>query len=222
MDGFNDAQRAYDNALPDDPPPDLMGPEDGTEALDTRMVEGVEHRVYLEQDDDCENPREWGDYFAGRMVTAPNSRYIWPAEDGDTVSGAHVQMVVDDHDFRVVARWLRMFYGATVVLPLYSTGNEGRPAAGDASDTPNAGDYIGVTFDQPSTRSATGIELDDIPAALATEVDEFSAWAVGECFGYVIERATESGEWEQTGSLWGLVGTDYAQAQARHALGDVS
>lgn len=221
MDGFDSRQRAYDAELPAEGPEELFGPVDGTEALDTRMVEGVEHRVYLEQDDDCENPRE-NDYHAGVMVTVQNSRYRWPVEDGDEITGGYVRDVMDDHAFRVVARWLRMFYNASVVLPLYSSGQEGRPAAGDVTDAPEAGDYIGVTFDQPSTRSATGIELDDMPAALATDVDEFSAWAVGDCFGYVIERATESGEWEQVDSCWGFIGEDYARGEAQRALGDVS
>lgn len=222
MDGFESAQRAYDAALPAECEV-LTGPDDGRDVLDTREVDGVEHRVYLVQDDGCDSPRGY-DSNAGVMVTVGGPRnpyYAWPAEDGE-VAASYVQCAVDDHAFRVVARWLRMFYGATVVLPLYSSGQEGRPAAGDVTDAPEAGDYIGITFDQPSTRRITGIELDDMPVALATDVDEYASWAVGDCFGYVIERATESGEWEETASLWGLVGADYARGEARRALGDVS
>lgn len=220
MDGFDDAQRAYDAALPDEAP-DLMGPDDGRDALDTEVIDGVEHRVYLEQDTDCENPREWGDAFVGRITCVRSNRYLRPEEDGDTVSASYVQSAVDDHDFRVVARWLRVFYGASTVLPLYSGGNE-RPVAGQVTDSPYAGNYIGVTFDQPSTRRTTGVEPADLETALAVEVDEWSAWAVGECYGWVIERATEDGEWEQTDSLWGLIGDDYARADAMRAFGDLS
>jgi len=191
--------------------------------LDTRDVDGTEYRVYLEQDSDCENPRESGDAQVGRIVCVRSPRYLRPEESGDNVSASLVQSAIDDHSFRVVARWLRLFYGASTVLPLYSGGDD-RPSAGDLTDSPDAGDYIGVTFDQPSTRRTTGVDnLEDIPTALSVEVDEFGEWARGETYGYVIERRDESefGEWEQTDSLWGLIGDDYARSEALRALGDL-
>jgi hypothetical protein len=201
------------------------------EALDTRDVDGTEYRVYLEHDTDCESPREFGDYHAGRIVCVRSREYVRPEEDGDDVSASLIQYAIEDHDFQVVARWLRVFHGASTVLPLYS-GYGDRPSAGDVTDSPKRGDYIGVTFDQPSTRRITGVELSDMPTALSVDVDEFSAWARGEAHGYVIERRAaephpdchavhDAEQWEQTDSLWGLIGDDYARAQALQALSDV-
>jgi hypothetical protein len=231
MDGFDAAQAAYDNALPVESP-DVMGPNDGIDAIDTRMIDGIEHRVYLEHDSDCESPRDT-DCAVGVIVTEHNSLCCWPVEDGDGyLSGGHVQRAIEDHDFRAVARWLRMFYGASTVLPLYSTGQDGRPSAGDVTDAPDAGDYVGVIFDQPSTRRVTGVAPADVAVALTVEMDEYSTWAVGDCYGYVIERA-ETGDsdplavdisdhngWEHVDSCWGLIGEDYARTEAIRALSD--
>ena len=203
------------------------------EILDTRTVDDVEYRVYLEQDSECEDPR--GDAcHVGVIVTVRNSRYLWPAEDGDRISAGYVRDAMEDHSFRVVARWLRMFHGATVVLPLYAAGDEGRPVAGDVTDDADARDYTGVTFDQPSTREVTGLTgTVEIAAALSTEIDEYSTWAVGDCYGYVIERqvtedsdpigidVSDSEGWEQVDSLWGLVGGEYARQAAVSALSDL-
>jgi hypothetical protein len=203
--------------------------------LATRTIDGVEYRVYLEQDDGAESPREFGDCHAGVIVAARNRDYAWPAEDGDKITANYVQHAMDDHSFQGVARWLRMFYGASTVLPLYSKGYDSRLSAGDASDTPDAGDYAGVTFDQPSTRETTGIPAEHMTEALSVDVDEYSRWAVGEVYGYVIERrpTTEPhpdchaihvhdvDEWEHVDSLWGLIGDDYAEQEARRALAEL-
>jgi hypothetical protein len=198
--------------------------------LDTREVDGIEHRVYLVQDSDCESPRET-DTSAGRIV-APSDRYEWPMEDGDTVTAYRVAQAIAEHHFHVVARWLRAFHGAQTVLPLYSDGPEGRPDAGHEDYTPECGNFIGVTFDQPSTRKVTGIGPDHMPVALQVDVSEFSEWATGECYGYVIEKAADEphpdchavhdcDQWEQVDSLWGMVGHEYARDEAIRALNDL-
>lgn len=199
--------------------------------IDTREIDGVIHRVYLEQDQDCESPRG-SDANAG-VIVAPSSYYTWPMEDGDTIRAAEVAYALTTYSFTTVARWLRMFYGAITVLPLYSTGQEGRPSAGDESDTSPPGDYIGVTFDQPSTRKATGVPADQMAIALSVDVTEYSEWAIGECYGYVIERAehdesdpigvdiSDHEGWEQVESCWGFIGAEYAEQEARRALSDL-
>lgn len=187
--------------------------------LDTREIDGVEHRVYLEVDNDCESPRN-NDSNIG-VVVARSDTHTWPVEDGDTIGGSTVADLVDARDFRVVARWLRMFCGATVVLPLYSTGNEGRPSAGTEDEAPTVGDYIGVTFDQPSTLKVTGVPADYVADGLSVDVDEYSVWAVGECYGYVIERATADGGWEDVWMCFGYIGREFAQAEAERAFSDL-
>jgi hypothetical protein len=203
------------------------------DVLDTRVIDGVTYRVYLVQDQDCESPRESGDSNAGVIATRTNRNCDWPAEDGDTVTADELRDAIEDHSFRVVARWLRIFHGASVVLPLYSTGQEGRPTAGSKDETPAAGNYVGVTFDQPSTRRATGVELADMDIALSVDVDEFSTWAVGEVYGYVIERVkhdesdplgvdiSDHAGWEHVDSCWGFIGYEYARSAAIGALSGI-
>lgn len=197
------------------------------DALDTREIGGVTYRVYLEQDPDCESPREF-DAVAGRIV-AYSREYVWPQENGDQVSAVEITSVMGDRSFHVIARWLRAFHGASTVLPLYSRG-DGRPVAGDETDTPDAGNYVGVTFDQPSTRRVTGVLPAHMAIALSVDVNEYSDWAVGETYGWVIER-TETDDsdsamltgtgWEQVDACWGLIGDEYARMDALRALGDL-
>ncbi|MGC2652285.1 MAG: hypothetical protein WA317_01495 [Mycobacterium sp.] len=204
------------------------------DVLDTREVDGVKYRVYLLPDEDAESPRDY-DGNAGMIVCRPDRDYLWPSEDGDNVSAQEVGFAFRDEDsfglhhegrsFRAVARWLRMCHGATVVLPLYDASSG--LSVGNVDDTPDAGDYVGVTFDQPSTRE--GIPEGHMVEALTVDVQEYARWATGEVYGYVVERqapaahpechAVHAGEqWEQVDSLWALIGHEYAEKAALEAF----
>ena len=190
---------------------------------DMQAEDGTWFRAILEVDEDATNPREWDN--GGVIDVINQSRYNVPQE-GDSA----VRYNVEDHDFRVVARWLRMFHGATVVLPLYGGsgyGGEFNISAGNVDDTPEHGNYIGVTYDTPETRKVTGItDWESMAGALAAEVQEYSRWAAGDAYGYVIQVNTagdpfDDDAWEgNEDSVWGFIGTEYAEQEAKRALAD--
>jgi len=193
--------------------------------------DGTPFRVVIEYDHDSYdlNPRD-NDCPAGRIVAiSEDHRITVPQEDGeDRYSRANAPSIVDaiqDHSFPVVSRWLRVFHGVTTVLPLYGMLDglhTGEPWATDPADG-----YSGVTFDTPATRKTTGVLPEDMPHALATDVDEYATWARGEVFGWIIQRGEvdEYGEvdWDEDSneeSVWGHIGEDYAREAARIGLDD--
>jgi hypothetical protein len=93
----------------------------GEYAVDTRLIGGIEYRVGI-VDEECESPRDTD--AALSVIVAPSHRHRWPTEDGDTVCAGHVAAIVEEFDFPVVARWLRVFHGASVVVPAYAGHDE--------------------------------------------------------------------------------------------------
>lgn len=190
-------------------------------ADDVLAERGTDHGVYrvrIVLDAAGLDPR--GECDLGVIVTARQRDHDWPREDGDTVSAATVECAIDEHEYRVVARWLRLFHGATVVLPLYR-GTDG-PSIGGTEDTPRRGDYIGVMFDQPSTRECRGTPPDLMVTGLTDELAGYASWAAGEVYGWIVERSSDDGAtWEHVESLWGHIGRNWAEASAREGLDDV-
>lgn len=196
----------------------------GYPVAETTATDGTPFRVILEPDQDAENPRESYDTHAGVIHVRTQPRYNVPRET-DVLHDLYLV----EHDFRVVARWLRIFHGATVVLPLYSNWNGGfNITAGDVTDAPAAGDYIGVTFDTPATRKASGLEPSyraEMAASLASDVQHYASWADGDVWGYTVQTAwVDDGDGEITGwdatddSCWGFIGQDWAEQAAEEAL----
>lgn len=198
-----------------------------SETIDTRDISGVEHRVRLVQDEDCTSPRDF-DCNIGKIV-ALSTRYDWPMEDGDTVSADRIASATQEYSFRAVSRWLRMFHGATMVLPLYIGGDD-RPIAG--TEFERARSYIGVTFDQPKTREITGVTQESIARGLKEDIEEYGRWATGDAYGWVVERRAphphpeckathHADDWQHVDSCWGFIGYEYAESEARSALADL-
>lgn len=183
--------------------------------------DGTPFRAILKVDTDARdlNPRETGDAHVGVMFCLRDSRYGVP-EEGDLKWD--LEDAIQDRKFPVVARWLRLFHGATVVLPLGHRGiSVGKP---DDDDDP--GNYFGVIYDTPETRKVTGCtDAESVRAALEGEVDEYRAWAEGEVFGVLVQQGTltEDGneEYDDDDSedgAWGVIGDDYARSEARRML----
>ena len=181
---------------------------------ETTTQDGTPFRAMLVQDTDAESPREWLNASVMHMLDQP--RHIAPRESD--IYG--LDDAIENRDFRVVARWLRMFHGATVVLPLYwATGDV--PSAGERNDAPTAGNYAGVTFDTAATRRDvmdSEVSTNAMAAALAADVQTYAQWAEGEVYGYVVENAATG---ESVDSCWGHIGYGWAEEAAREALGSV-
>lgn len=200
-------------------------------------TDGTPFRVILEVDVDRSDLDPRKDYSnAGVMYVIDQRRYSVPQE-ADDVPG--IDAAIIDHDFRVVARWLRLFHGATVVLPLYSSyGNDFNISAGDVDDHPEAGNYIGVTFDTAQTRRdtmgadmITAHEVEIMGANLAADVKTYRQWAEGDVWYYVVQTAwVDDGDGEITGwdavdnmdaSCGGFIGQQCAEEAATEALDSV-
>lgn len=183
--------------------------------MDENVVEeavaddGKRFRALLEVDVDCENPRDNASLM-GMIVHVRDRHHIVPQEGelAQTIAEA-----CDEHDFPVVARWLKIFHGAAVVLPLAYRAL----SAGDRNDTNTIGNYWGVIW----TKEEAGLfDADTLADQLIGECDEYGQWAEGECFGVVIEISDDDESWEHRDSVWGLIGDDYAREQARTMLGE--
>lgn len=197
---------------------------------ETTAEDGAPFRVVLELDQDSAdlNPRDNDDFLTGVIVALDTpDRMSWrPREDADDqANSATIVDAIQDHAFPVISRWLRIFHGATVVLPLYE-GTDGL-STGEADDTAGPDEYRGVTFDTPATRKAIGqASPDEMARMLTSDVDTWSEWARGEVYGWVIQRGEidEDGEtvWDESGddSCWGFIGEWHARESARVALDD--
>jgi hypothetical protein len=55
-----------------------------------------------------------------------------------------------------------------------------------------------------------GVDLcaDELVAVLRSEIDEYNAWATGEVYGYIVERATDASaeDWREVETCWGHIG----------------
>ena len=181
-------------------------------------------RVRLIADYDAEyaDPRQ--DTCLGVMAAHGHRRY----DLGDNTSLTH-----DVHDAlmrvgpRITARWLRIFHGATVVLPLglYDHGGitmyVGTTHAFDAAGWDSG--IVGLTFDTPETRAVCGTPPERIEEVLRGEVEEYDRYLRGEVYGAVYERlhtwTREDGEtrteWEAEDSVGGMLGYEHAVEGAR-------
>lgn len=113
----------------------------------------------------------------------------------------------------ILSRWLRRFYGATVVLPLYvfDGGSSGLSVTAGTQDDTEA--CAGFIFDTERTRDMAGVSPEQVEEALRCEVAEYDAWAQGQVCGWVVEqtRTCDLGHQhvEVLDSCWGYVVVDY-------------
>jgi hypothetical protein len=80
------------------------------------------------------------------------------------------------------------------------------------------GSNAGVIFATRKQIDETGCPLEMIPEGLKQEIAEYSAWANGEVYGFVIKD--RNGDEVEDGSCWGLVGLDYAIEYAKEDVPD--
>lgn len=170
------------------------------------------------------NPRE--DFDQLGVMVAQARGYALPAEgEHGSWIGSHLRDArrgyahcTDVHDFRVISRYLRLFCGATVVLPLYDGGgNDVRLVAGTADDEDDHS-AVGLIYDTPATRKAIlgeeTVEPESIAAILAGEVRAYAAWAAGEMVVWVIEQR-DGDEWEPIESCGGYYSVEDARESAQ-------
>lgn len=182
------------------------------------------YRVRLEQDDAPESPRSF-DSNAG-IIVANHRDYSLPQEGNHP---GYVLAELADAGFAWTEQFLRESEGATVVLPLYGQGG-GDLVVGNADDPDDRlADAIGVTYDDATvTSEERAVDPTWNPEqALRVDVEEYNRWATGEVYGYIVERQIPACDhcgcetrWEHEESVWGHIGSEYAEQAAREALSD--
>ncbi len=185
------------------------------------QVERYKHKGYtivIDYDDDPQTPLDCDDvgvmvclhprYLLGHNTTAGRSTCI------DTAT--EVAEALRRHDRRlsnaVLTRWLRIFYGATVVKPLYLLDHSGITiSTGTYSADPGGWDtsHVGFVFDTAQTREDTGCT--DVEAAIEAEVRLYASYLEGDAVGYTVLDARG----EVIDSCWGFLGDgNLAEAKA--------
>lgn len=187
-------------------------------------------RLTVQYDDDPHpdnNPRTW-DSKIGVLFT-PHSRYTL----GDDDVPADIRRAFDHYAGRgrhgrgaeMFARYLRVYHGATVVLPVGLIDHSGLSMyVGGGAHLSDPGGWdsgtIGFTWDTPADRAEIGPTAtpERMRESLVAEVETYDQWLRGDIYGYVIERVVRcdhGAEHRETlESLWGMFGQDYAEAEA--------
>lgn len=183
-------------------------------------------RVRLILDDYLEaaNPREATNL--GVMAAKGHRRYIL-GDDTDLVH--EVDAAMRTIGPRLTARWLRIFHGATVVLPLGLIDHSGISmyvGSGAHPHDPGGWDsgLVGLIFDTPETREACGTPLDKIEDGLRAEVEVYDQYLRGEVYMAVHEvkhtwtrdDGVQRESWEHEDSVGGILGHDSAASTARY------
>lgn len=182
------------------------------------------YRVRVRYMEGCESPREDGDYHVSGVVTTCADRYLAIADPAG--------------DQRVSDAWNRLEYryewrDAEPMLERYV-----RILGGVSElDTPNEGPRT-IWYVLPDQMREAGFTDDQITPermreALEAERKEYRAWAEGETYGIIIEKNTTwvrvtddemisfddtMETWEEEESVWGIIGDEYAEQEAREML----
>jgi hypothetical protein len=162
------------------------------------------YRVRVEVDAEQINPRTDWDHIT-YAVTVPGSRYLDVAGPGPLAE--QWDRIKDRPDaVELFQRWARAFHGAVTEV-----------------HTPNEGP-VSVWYMMPEDQRDTP----DPVAYLRGDIAEYQAWAEGDVFSYVIEKAVDWGRrdgkegsmttWETVDSLGSFYGYEEVERVARDAF----
>lgn len=170
-------------------------------------VERIDHEgftVVIRYDQDTESPREWDNL--GTFLFARDHRRHAPDGEDNTFDPDYVSPG---------ERFAELEKDARIILPVFCHEHSGIAYStrgfADPWDSGQVG-WIYATADQirevfMCKRISADVEK-RATECLRQEVETYSQWANGECYGYTIER--EDGE-EIDASCWGFIGDDFDQ-----------
>jgi hypothetical protein len=194
----------------------------GTGSLDRWRVE--RYLGYWETVATFDEPED-AEHFAHSRDEAENVRH--------NVSPAECQRCEGSGQTHVsISEYLRVEYGATVVLPLFVYEHSGitMRAGANVNDLASRGRFmgddagwdtslVGFIFDTPENLAETGCPRDQIEEALRAEVEEYAQYLEGAVCGFVV-RDTETDECLD--SCWGFYDDadcmSVGKAEARHEV----
>jgi len=140
---------------------------------------------------------------------------------GDREINGTERKLIDRGGLRALTRWLTLFGGATVVMPVGMIDHSGISvyAGGGAHWSDSAGwdsGTVGVIFDTPESREETGVPLDKIEEALREEIKQYDLYVTGQVYGYQVgERTVED-------SCWGFLGLDAVKEAANESASELA
>lgn len=179
------------------------------------QIERYEHNGYtvvIDSDEEGSNPREWDNL--GTMLCWHRDYNL-----GDT--GEPVDLIrrtLENHERPlssvVVQRYLRIFYGATVVLPLALLDHSGITMRVGTSYAEDPGGWdtsrVGYIFDTTEGHAMAGVLPEFIEEVLRGEVASYATYIEGGQVGYtVLDQRGNVVE-----SCWGFESVEEAKAQA--------
>lgn len=192
--------------------------------IETIKVGGLTVEVHYDEEPQHSNPRSEDDVHNGVMLCS-HTRYTLGDQNGDVDD---FRRALERLGVKGFVRYLRIFHGTTVVLPLYLLDHSGlsmtagQPVltAAELRDQgrnafrsdPGGWDTsaVGVIFDTAATREATGCNVEHIREALEGEVQTYDSYLRNEVYGYVVKN--EDGE--VLDSCWGYLGeADYCKQE---------
>ena len=177
--------------------------------------------IRIIQDPDRPNPRDNYEHM-GKMVLFPNHEYIdrneydkyvnatdfastlrslaWHATKSDAMEDEY--RVSMEHVFRCVNKHY-------VIIPVDQDRYSGLSSRGvNVGDCDDHCD--GFVLFPVADLTKEGIDREQATRNLEGEIEEYAAWATGDCYGYVIED--ENGD--ELDSCWGFYGMEYAKEEA--------
>lgn len=161
----------------------------------TETIERYEHKGYtieIVPDDDPMSPRD--DDNLGTMVCFHRDYNLGDTghDEVDTVKAA-ILRYRDERGvigWPLLTRYLRIFYGATVVLPLALLDHSGITMRAGSSFAEDPGGWdtsqVGFIFDTKAGRDMTGVELSNVEHALRSEVESYATYLEGGYVGFVV------------------------------------
>lgn len=176
---------------------------------------GIPVRIRQEQDASFCNPRE--NTNVGTFVHW-HRRYNL----GDEQISGQLDEAMERGGLPLLARYLKLVVGATVVVPVGMLDHSGVTIwAGGGSHPQDPGGWdsgtVGVIYDTPESREATGVPLDKVDEALRSEISEYDKWLRGEVYWYVVGDDDLVSE-----SCGGYIGIEWAKEAANEMADDIA
>lgn len=227
------------------------------ETLETFESADNKKRVRVVYDPDPFTPRQEDYALFGAMYAEHRDYHLGDRDHSGELFGAAADVdrfvnEIEDYDNNLgsglivaIVKHVQRKYGATVVLPLYLYDHSGisisagrNLLAGGHINTrthnpfdPGGWDtsFVGFMFDTREKREEYGVE--DVEAALRSELREYDDYLTGQVFGLIEEKSVQVREirtrndgttseatystWEEAHSCWGYIGAKWAEAEAK-------
>lgn len=192
-----------------------------SEPIETVEIDG--YTVEILQDDMAENPFElYGDVAPSLVLHDRANRHfgwgnddVWAVRLSDALEKVHATTL--SRALAVIDRWMRVFHGVRVVLPVAALDHSDVVAyLGDGAHWCDPGGWdsgwVGWLFYTPEAIEDTWMcggephppTDEELDTSLRAHFTEFAAWVEGDVYGY---RILDPGG-EDIGGCWGFYGPD--------------